>query len=604
MWTAPDSPRIWRAPGSHAGNDEARDAARTYDDAALARIAAEGFTGIWLFCQLHELMQSAVFPELNDARASERLAGIQAVVDRAAARGLGVYLYFNDPGGLPQDHPFWSRHPDLGGVTHWHLRSLCTSTPQVQAFFRDAIDSIFARLRGVAGVILITACENLTHCWSKRNTRAGMAAPDCPRCRGREPADLVLDLLGAWAELRARRPGALGRVIAWNWEWAYWYADPQAEIIGRLPPGVELLLDLEIGGTRPWQARTNYIGEYSLSFAGPGQRFLAAAALARERGLPFLAKIELNNTHELCTVPNLPVLATLHTKFRALTDAGAAGVLACWTMGSRCTLNTFACREYVRSPQAAADCDAFLGAVAREYFGLVDTAAAVHAWHRFSDAFAHYPFTVAMLYFGPHNDAPGRVLSLEFRGQPAGRSFAADPPGDDLAPALKAAPLDRDGGFALDEVIDGFARLCAGWDAGFAGYECALGPAAAPVAPDPEQARRREEELRCACMIGLQLRSTLNAFRFQRERARVCAEHGLKPPCRLPPAPGLLAIMRDEIANAERALPLVAADPRLGFHQDIQRYKYDAAAIRAKITQMQAEVTGATAAATAAPGAG
>ncbi len=584
LWTDPQAPRIWRSGRVGTYQDEPGRAADDYADDTLARIAAEGFTGIWLFCKLHDLMDSAVFPELNQPGAAGRIAGIQTVVERAARHGLGVYLYFNDPVGIDVDHPFWLTHPDLKGVTKWHMFSLCTSTPPVQVFFRDAVASVFRRLHGVAGVILITACESLTHCWSKCNTRRGMAPPTCPRCRERAPADLVLELLEGWAEAR-RLYAPATRILAWNWEWAYWYPDPQAEIIGRLPPDVELLLDLEIGGTREWLGRPNYIGEYSLSYVGPGQRFLASRALSATLGLPTYAKIQINSSHELCTVPNLPVLPNLHAKFRALSEHGISGFLGTWSIGCDLTLNTYAMRLFLRNPQRYLDAGVFLDELAREYLGVADSAAVIRGWTRFCEALAYYPFSVQMLYVGPHNDAPARRLSLDYAGTPSGRSFMMDPPGDDLANCLAAASVDQES-FQLNDVIEGYRRLCELWDAGLADYA----PALAGDDGDAAQRRHRQEERSCAQMLAVQWRSTLNVFRFYREQQRVLREQGLTPPCRLPPDPALLAIMREEIANAERALPLVAADPRLGFHQECCAYKYSAALIHNKLTRMRGEL--------------
>ena len=585
LWTDKNAPRIWRSGCAGTGDDEALSDAAGCTDEVLARIADEGFTGVWLFCRLHDLMASTVFPELNQPRADERVAGIQAVVDRAARHGLGVYLYFNDPVGLDVDHPFWITHPDLKGVTKWHCYSLCTSTPEVQAFFRDAVASVLRRLPGAAGVILITACESLTHCWSKSNTRRGAPPPTCPRCVNREPADIVLELLEGWADAR-RRHAPSTRIIAWNWEWAYWYADPQAEIIGRLPAGVELMLDLEIGGTRQWLGRPNYIGEYSLSYVGPGQRFLASRALAASKGIPTHAKIQINSSHELCTVPNLPVLANLHGKLVALAEHGIAGFLGTWTIGCDLTLNTFAVKLFLRDPHRFADRQAFLDELAREYFGAAETDRVVRAWTQFGEAFSCYPFSVQMLYRGPHNDAPARRLSLHYEGTPVGRSFAPDPPGDDLSPCLHAAGVDQEA-FTLYDVIEAYGRMCSAWDAALTDYEAGL---AAPAPGTPEQVRHRAEELRCAQMLSVQFRSTLNVFRFYREQQRVMRERGLTAPCDLPRDPALLAVMSEEQANAERALPLVEADRRLGFHQEYQGYKYDAAMIREKLARMASEL--------------
>jgi hypothetical protein len=600
-WTSPGSPRIWRAARSHATNDEPLRAAEVYTDEELARIAEAGFTGVWLFCQLYDLMESSVFPELNRAKAAERIASIQTVIERGKRHGVGVWLYFNEPVGIPVEHPFWKTHPDLKGVEKWRQYSLCTSTPQVMAFFADAVHSVVGRLPGMAGVILITACESLTHCWSKRNTRKGDPPPECPRCRERAPSDIVLELLQTWVDASERQPQPF-RVLAWNWEWAYWYPDPQAKIATRLPEGVELLLDLEIGGTRPWRDRANYIGEYSLSYVGPSQRFVATREAVRARGVPVHAKIQINVTHELCSVPNLPVLHTLHGKFTAMIEQGAAGFMGTWNMGSELTLNAFAMKLFLTDPQRFLDRDTFLSELAARYFDVRETSRVVEAWRRFSEAFAEYPFTVRMLYFGPHNDAPARVLSLQYEGKPIGSSYVQCDLGDDLSKCLESSPHDAEP-FTLDEVADAFTHMADQWALGVREYEAVLGepfgvPTSVGIGGDVEKRPTKvgtpnaAAELRCAQMIGIQLRSVEHVFRFHRRRAEVMRQHGLTAPCQLPADPELVELMRKEIANAERALPLVDADARLGFHQEFQGYKYNGPMIRAKIAAMRAEWNG------------
>ncbi len=559
----------------------------SYTDEALADIAAEGFTGVWVFCLLRDLMDSRVFPELNRPGASERKAAIQTLIERAARHGLALYLYFNDPVGVDIDDPFWATQPALKGVEKWHKYALCTSTPEVQSFFRDAVASVMNPLRGLGGVILITACEDLTHCWSKSPVRAGAPPPTCPRCRTREPADLILEILQTWADVRAAHPTPY-RILAWNWEWSYYYPDPQTPIIARLPAGVELLLGFEMGGEKECQGRMLPVGEYSLSFAGPGRQFVLTREAVRATGLAVHAKIEINNTHELCSVPNLPVLATLHARFAAMTALDTAGFLGCWTMGTRRTLNTAAMRLFMRDPTAFADEQVFLDTLAREYLGLRETTQVIQSWRDFSAAFNHYPFSVALLYHGPHNDAPARRLSLHYEGRPTGRSWQADEPGDDLAPTLIASHSDRSH-LTLDEVIAGFTRIRDGWESALPAYATALAPA---EGIGEEQRRHRAEERSVACMLAIQFRSIVNVFCFYRETQRVLREQGLVAPCTLPRDPALLALMHAEIANVRRALPLVDADPRLGYHQDVGGYKYSGILIRAKITAMTAELQG------------
>ena len=48
-----------------------------------------------------------------------------------------------------------------------------------------------------------------------------------------------------------------------------------------------------------------------------------------------------------------------------------------------------------------------------------------------------------------------------------------------------------------------------------------------------------------------------------------------------------IAIIRDEIANLERALPWVSADKRLGFHQEAKFYMFTADAIARKLAGLR-----------------
>jgi hypothetical protein len=427
-------------------------------------------------------------------------------------------------------------------------------------------------------VILITACESLTHCWSKSAVRKGAPPPTCPRCVVREPADVILELIQVWADVR-REQASPFRILAWNWEWAYYYPDPQEPLSCHLPEGVELLLDIELGGMRTWRGKPQAIGEYSLSYAGPCQRFLATRAAVAARGTPVHAKIQINATHELCSVPNLPVLKTVHTKLKALLDHRVSGFMGCWSMACQYTLNTAALQLFLRDPSRASDEETFFADLAREYLGLRDTEPAARAWRQFSAAFEQYPFSIPMLYNGPHNDAPARRLSLRFEGKPAGRSWMPDEAGDDFTGVLQD--------FDIDDVVAGYSQMRDEWLAALPAYEAAL----ENKDPDltPEQQRHRREELSTARMLGVQIASITNVFRFARERGRIMKDRGLVAPCDLPRDPALLTIMRDEIANAARALPLVEADARLGFHDDCG-YKYNAAKIREKIAAVEAEL--------------
>ena len=56
----------------------------------------------------------AVFPEFG-RNADRMIKDLNILVRRAANYGIRVYLYFNEPLGMPQASDFWKKYPHLKG---------------------------------------------------------------------------------------------------------------------------------------------------------------------------------------------------------------------------------------------------------------------------------------------------------------------------------------------------------------------------------------------------------------------------------------------------------------------------------------------------------
>src|SRR5690606_32509624 len=116
-----------------------------YTDEAFAAIAASGFNAVWLRGRLRQLMDSTVFPELNDPGAARRRDVLRRIIARGERHGVRVFLFFNEPLALFVDDPFWRTHQELMGQPHRDFGedrgcvSLCTSHPEVRRFMRQAI---------------------------------------------------------------------------------------------------------------------------------------------------------------------------------------------------------------------------------------------------------------------------------------------------------------------------------------------------------------------------------------------------------------------------------------------------------------------------------
>jgi len=174
-----------------------------------------------------------------------------------------------------------------------------------------------------------------------------------------------------------------------------------------------------------------------------------------------------------------------------------------------------------------------------------------------------------IIYYGPANYALAYPLTLSpLTGKPMGESWWMRERGDDLQGSLDT--------FTLEEIIAMLSTLVAEWERGVAVLTEALATNTHPHAA---------EELGVAKTVGYCYRSTKNVYRTYQLR--------LERPTDM--AARFLPILDDEIATLEAALPLVEADPRLGFHAECQGYQFSADLIRRKMAQLRAEREGITA---------
>src|SRR5690606_38086720 len=111
--------------------------------------------------------------------------------------------------------------------------------------------------------------------------------------------------------------------------------------------------------------------------------------LARERGMKTVAKIQVNNTWELSSVPALPVMDLVGAHARNLAAAGVDGTMFSWTLGGYPSLNMELVSTIATTPDR--ELETVIQELAERHFG---QAAAPHvrsAWKKFSTAFEQFP---------------------------------------------------------------------------------------------------------------------------------------------------------------------------------------------------------------------
>jgi len=582
--------RIWRSPDSRFGEgskttpdgdleDETITAERAYTDEELARIAREGFNGIWLHAVLRHLVSVEPFTQLG-RNARQHQQALARLIERAAGHGISVWLYMQPPRAVPTSWAdFWQRHPEAAGQEEEvelhpsegpvRYRCLCTSTPVVKKWLADAAAELARRLPGLAGVILITSSEFPAHCHTRRTSfdaKPWRPRIQCPRCGKRDPEEVAAEVVSLVSEGLARFCRK-ARVVVWNWSWG-WREDSQERMIARLPREAMLMADFERGGVRDVPGRKAFLfDEYSLSYPGPSERFLRCARAAAKHGLPLMAKLQLGTTHELATVVNLPMIGSLYQKARHLTETGMAGFMGCWNFGNYPSANTAAFRFFLRHGEAK---ESALEAFAADYFPGCSPELVRRAWELFETAMLYYPFTIAFLYHGPQNHT--LAYTAIFRpgpldGRPAGRSWQPDERGDDLSNSYQLHHTQYD----LDEIIHRLEHLCGLWKSGLELFRAALNGTRA------DEARK---ELGNAEICGAIWESTLHTYQIYRLR-RNWAPAALE---------AYFRIARQEVALLERVLPSVSADPRQGIHLEPRVRMFGTSSITAKLDALREQL--------------
>lgn len=511
-----------------------------YPDGLLQRLAGEGVNGVWLHAVLRDLAPGGeAFPEFG-SRHEERLANLRALVERAARFGVKVYLYINEPRGMP--HPFFENRRETAGVQEETLTAMCTSHPAVRGWMENALAHVFGEVPGLGGVYAITASENLTNCASHGGWKS------CPVCKDRGDADILAEVVSV-IERGVHRGAPEAAVLISDWGWRG-HGDA-AEIIPKLPKEIALMsvsewsLPIERGGVR------SVVGEYSISSVGPGPRALPHWQAARKFGLKTGAEIQFNNTCEIATVPYLPVMDLVAEHCGRLVSAAQLDAMFIgWTMGGHPSPN-------LRLAGVVDSADpkkisSILDEAARERFGEEGAPHARRAWTHFSQGFREYPFHISVVYTCPVQWGAANPLYAEKTGYSA---------------TMWGIPYDDldgwRGPYPPEVFASQFEKVMEDWDRGIEELARAVELTPSHVQSDAAA------DLRYADAAGIHFESVANQSRFVAARDALASASGEA-------AAGLRreiqTLLQSESKLARELYDLVQSDSRIGFEPSCQYF--------------------------------
>ena len=505
-----------------------------FPDGLLEKLAEQGVTGVWLHVVLRQLAPGGPnFPEFGVGH-EQRLANLRRLVDRAQRYGIDIYLYINEPRAQP--FAFFEDRPEMAGLTVGDHKLMCTSVPQVRQWIGDSLTHVFREVPNLGGVFTITASENPTNCAYGGNHLA------CPRCGKRSDKDILVEVNRTIAD-GVHRANPEARVIVWDWGWRHHNNAP--EIVAGLPKSVwfmsvsEWALTIHRGGIK------QRVGEYSISAVGPGPRAQLHWQTAKDAGLKTVAKVQLNCTWELSSLPYLPVLELVARHCANLAQAGVDGTMMSWTLGGYPSPNLQVSKRFHDNPQA--DIDDVLRDIATARYGMEAATHARQAWAAFSRAFEQFPYNGGVVYNAPQQVGTANLLYGEKTGYHA---------------TMVGIPYDHldgwRGGYPAEVFADQFAKVAQGWETGLLALQRVV---------DRTDAKHRnvaELDLGVARAAHLHFASVANQARFVMARDALAAGD-LGDEARAQLREQLRMILTSEIDAAVQLYEIVKADSRIGY---------------------------------------
>ena len=316
--------------------DELSDDVDYYPDEYLNRIMHDGANGVWIYTRFSDLVESPYLTHYGRGREA-RIEKLNRVIKKCARYGIGVYIFAIEPVALTEEEA--EAYPEAAGAhVYGGRRTFCTNSAFGKAFCEEAGRRLFEAAPGLAGYISITYGERATSC------STAYRSCNCPRCAGIAPGKVLAQSVDALtAGMKAAKPSAT--LVSWTYGHRLWSFDDIREYVRNAPGGVALMQNFDDMGYEEQLGRMRLAVDYWLSYIGPSELFRITAEEAEKDGKTCFAKMQVCCSHEVASVPYVPVPGILYKKYRAAHELGVSGVMQCWYFGNYPSLMSKAAGE-------------------------------------------------------------------------------------------------------------------------------------------------------------------------------------------------------------------------------------------------------------------
>lgn len=530
-----------------------------YPEGYLNRLAHDGVNGVWIYTHFRDLLPSQIIPEYGKDY-KRRIDKLNRTIAQCARYGIKVYIFGVEPASTYHNDLLRDNHPDILGQEMWGgLRALCTSTEKGRAYAEESTRTLFTLAPELAGLIIISVGESCSSCAS------GGTEITCPHCQGKTAGQVLTECEEAlYRGMHSVKPEA--EFISWTYGQRGWSMEDIRDSCRRRNKDVILMQNFEDWGETDQLGKTRLAIDYWLSYTGPGSIFRESAQIANDRGTPMYAKLQVCCSHEVASIPYVPVPGILYKKYSYLHDNNITGALQCWYFGNYPSLMSKAACELSFEPFFP-DEDSFLLHLAGIYWGS-QARQAVEAWKLFEKGYANYPVNVAFEWFGPMHDGPVWPLHLEPVDMPLSSTWLTIDMvgGDRLGECMLY-------GHNHEEALELSRRMSVYWNQGMELFSRL----------DNCGEKEKAGQQTVAGALSLQFESGSNILRFYQMRDLLGFQKG-DP---LPILEEMEAIVRREMEVSAALSALCRQDNRLGYHSEAEGFKYFPEKLAWRIQKLQ-----------------
>lgn len=558
---------IKRPPFNH---DELLDDFDYYPDEYLNRLAYEGINGLWLTIVFREIAETSF--EQKDALAEKRLEKLRRTVQQCRRFGIKIWVFSIEPRWLAVDDPLLIENPEFAGaqVSEGGVHCFCPSSEKAQQYIYESVNDIFKKVPGLAGLINISHGERMTTCLSSVSAITEVERINCPRCSKIPPWHIHHNSVTAMYR-GIKDADSSAELISWlyqpqpDMERASW----NYELAKSLPEGIILQYNFESGAVKKQLSRVRFGGDYWLSYVGPSHSFQMLASALQQSKAALCAKIQVGCSHEVATVPFVPVPALLFQKYLAMKAQGCTNVMQCWYFGNYPGVMNRAAGKLAFSSLKCSE-EEFLHELAEAQWGKY-AAEAVQGWKDFSDGYSYYPLSNDMQYYGPLAFGVVWPLYLKVELKPLSPTWKPDflASGDSIGECLE--------NHSIEEAIRLFELACEKISAAQKRFNS--------LRQYFQKDFERLQDIAVIEALATQFDSAKNILKFYLLRRELYfAEESAS---QLQLLEEMKTLITAEMSNSRKMIELCKQDSRLGFHSEAESHLYCESRLEWRIESLQ-----------------